>query len=176
MHHCLLTVPHSATTFVRSAFQHKMDSDELKYGHFELSYGHMTNLQHRILFAVLRDPLATFCTHARRLWTTRNISKERLREIYITQQMYVERYSLQVFPIEFTTLQEIGDWLGATPLHTHDTNSFGPNDLKTAIDNRDAAELKKLLGASDWQYFTEVMTPTISDFYTKHGYDLWWNK
>ena len=170
---CLLTVPHSATTWVRKSFQKQVDDGFLVFGHFGLSPRLIRNLDKRRVMVVLRDPLATFCTHAHMEWTTRNISRERLLEIYREQIAYVQRYSPQVFPIERTTRQEIGAWMGTDPVLRHHYNSFGMYPLKVARVTRDEERLVQLLG-DDWRWFKEVLTPEIADFYIKHNYDLWW--
>ncbi len=175
MHHCLLTVPHSATTWVRKSFQTQVDDGSLVFGHFGLSPRLIQNSDRRLVMVVLRDPLATYCTHANRNWTTRNISRERLLEIYKEQLAYVQRNSPQVFPIERTTREAIGRWMGTDPVLRHHDNSFGTYPLKIARVARDEQRLEQLLG-DDWRWFKEVLTPEIDDFYTKHGYDLWWNK
>ncbi len=184
----LLTIPHSGLRAIRGAVADHVavtckisessegKKDILYWGHFsENQYMRLVNLARKCrVMSTLRDPLATLCTHVQTGWSQRPWPNSgALHRSYALQMKWAREQNSTYFPIERTSIEEFEDWMG-WPLHDPlQSHSIGDYPLKQAIADRDVQELARILG-KDWDFFKKYITPTIADFYTTHGYDLWW--
>jgi len=173
------------TTKMRGPFP---EESHLIWGHFDTTHEQwMTkarkdwpDMRH---FVVVRNPIHTLCTHYGRINSNPGVPLsvrdsrrgdiiKNLDGFYRVQDEYIKRVSPHIHRVE-DPIASLGDWLGIDLVEGGDRHSQ-PNDLREAVDARDADQCSQIAGPV-WDWFTRELSGRIAPLYRDRlGYDFWW--
>ncbi len=133
-------------------------------------------------FLVVRNPIHTLCTHYgdassrnphRRIKKCYKVRNE--LDLYLRiQEDYIIEHKPYIHKVE-DSIVSLGIWLGAD-LQKGGARHSRPNDLREAVDARDADRCFRTIGYSDlWEWFTTTHSRNLAPLYRDQlGYDFWW--